>query len=143
MRRLGALVLLGLSSCGTIVGAVPFVGPGQERTVVSLEAGRDVRFWSDFSATYERWGEIDEDDVAYEVELFQDGAIVANLRCAPRDYGLVRLCHERFHGIHSYAGNCRMACVARVPKSGPTEVRVTFSAPPSMHIERAHLIVRQ
>jgi hypothetical protein len=36
-----------------------------------------------------------------------------------------------------------MGCVARLPKSGPTEVRVTFNAPASVHVERANLIVRQ
>jgi hypothetical protein len=137
-RTILALLLVAASSCGTIVGQIPVSTPGSTSAIVSLDAAQDVLFWSDFAAHYDNYDDVDY--AAYQIELVQDGAVVASLRCRPRDY---LYCIHKYHGFHWYDVNCRMACTATVPKSGPTEVRATLSAPPSMQIERANLVVRQ
>lgn len=136
-----ALVLLGASSCGTIVGRIPFQAPGEGRTVVTLDAGRDVRFWSDvdLKRSIPVRAEL-------EIELFQGGARVAATTCNPLVGGWSRFCTTRFVHESEYDANCRMACSARVPKSGPTEVRARLYVGgwnELRKIVRADVVVRQ
>jgi hypothetical protein len=132
-------LLLALAGCGTTVGVIPFSGTGRGETVVNLDAGAKVRFWTDFEAQYA--GPV---LASYDVQLLQGGVPVATATCDPIDFGAGRVCVNSVNvgGRHSY--RCRMSCQARVPRSAPTQVRATFSiAGGPVRLVRADLDIRQ
>jgi hypothetical protein len=136
-----ALALFGSSSCGTTLGTIPLTTPGPASTVVVLDASRDVRFWSDIDATY--GGSL---VARYDVELLQDGAQVARAACDPFFFGPERLCTHTLQFGEIHRVHCRMDCVARVPRSGPTEVRASLAFagwPVGFALNRASLIIKQ
>ena len=143
MRRLLAVVLglCGLASCGTTVGVIPFSAPGRRTISVMLDAGSDVRFWTEFDATYGGAMAIE-----YDVELEQDGSTVAGTVCRARDLGMNKVCTIRIEAGDTHEIHCRMGCLAHVPKTGPTLVQATLylgGRPVALHLERANLIVKQ
>jgi hypothetical protein len=140
-RCLLALAALGLGSCGTTLGAVPLTKPGRASAVVTLDAGRDVRFWSDIDATYDgRLG------ARYDVELAQDGVPVASAVCDAFYLGAKRMCTVNILVGSTRRTSCWMHCWARVPKSGPTEVRAAltfYGSGGGVQLNRASLIIKQ
>jgi hypothetical protein len=142
VRRLLALVLAlsGVASCGTTVGTIPFPATGRASTVVTLDAGRDVRFWTDFAARFS--GSV---HVEYEIELVQDGVPVASTSCTPLEYSS-KVCIIRIETGYRHYARCRMNCVVRVPKSGPTEVRAALyldGQREGVEFDRGDLIIKQ
>jgi hypothetical protein len=125
-----------VASCGTTLGVIPFSAGGRAETSVVLDAGTDVRFWTDLRA--ERPKAL---SVEYDIELVQDGVTVAGARCDPHVLGPSRLCWVRT----DQRINCRMQCSARVSKTGPTLVRATLyvGGRPAGNLGRADLIVKQ
>jgi hypothetical protein len=126
----------------TSVGVVPLRGVGTAETSVLLSADTDVRFWADVDGLYDP-----SSSVLYDVQLLQGGAVVATAVCDPIvEHDSVRVCTLRgwFGGLHE--NHCRMRCRARVPISGPTQVRATLStccAPRNAVISSANLTVQQ
>src|SRR6185295_1615507 len=91
MPRLTMLLLLAAcASCGTVRGVIPLAGAGAGETTVALDAGAEVRFWTDFTAAYEGPA-----TVSYDVRLFQDGRAVASATCEPLVLGPSRVCSTR------------------------------------------------
>lgn len=114
---------------------------GRGAAVVTLEAGRDVRFWSDIDARYD--GRL---EARYDIELAQGGVPVARAVCDPFHLGASRMCGVNILVGSTYRTSCWMHCWARVPKSGPTEVRssLTFhGAGGGVQLNRASLIIKQ
>jgi hypothetical protein len=122
-RALTFVALLGLSSCATTIGRIPFPAPGEGRTFVMLDATKDVKFATDFEVRYR--GDVHAE---YEIELLQGGDVVAKATCNPLTSGRQRnQCMSRRleTGYHHYS-HCPMSCVAELPKSGMTEIRATL-----------------
>jgi hypothetical protein len=125
----------------TTVGVIRLHGPTGE-TTVQLDANTDVRFWADFDGMYD-W----RDTAQYDVQLLQEGKIVATAVCDPIViHDDVRVCTRLgwFGGV--YKSHCRMRCRARVPKSGPTLVRARLSiccAPKFTRVYAADLTIQQ
>ena len=143
MRENGLFVLLAVAvvSCGTTLGAVQLTKPGRAMTVVTLDADRDVRFWSDIDATYAgRLG------ARYDIELAQDGASVARAVCDAFHFGGSKMCTVNILVGSTRRTSCWMHCWARVPKSGPTEVRASltfYGSDGGVQLNHASLIIKQ
>jgi hypothetical protein len=141
--RAPAIALLAAASCSmTTVGVIPMRGPFAGETTVQLDADKDVRFWADFDGLYDT-----RDTARYDVQLIQEGKIVATAVCDPIvAHDNVRVCTTRgwFGGVNE--NHCRMRCRARVPKSGPTLVRASLTtccAPKFTTVFAADLTIQQ
>jgi hypothetical protein len=144
MRRpLALVVLLGLTSCGTTLGTIPFSAPGSGRVVVNLDAGKPVDFWSNFDAQY-----TSTPATRYDIALMQDGVVVSTAVCDPiaSRIGPHRACVTHSEVGTAHYGNCIMHCSAYVPRTGPTEVRASFYLAGDVYglqLDRANLIIKQ
>ena len=126
-------------SCGAVIGQVPFADEGTGEAVINAEAG-EVRFWTDFSARFPGFME-----ARYDVELLQDGTVVAVATCDPFHY-VPKVCYATVKTFERRDLHCRMTCSAVVPRAGPITVRARFSIrgrPRNLQLARAHLVVRQ
>jgi hypothetical protein len=134
-----ALAAAAAVSCGTVIGQVLFMEEGVGETVINAQAGK-IRFWTDFSARYQIGM-----GARYDVELLQDGVVVATAVCDPLRRS-PKVCHGSYNVGAEHHFNCLMNCSAVVPRSGPTTVRARFSIPyrpGDLRLVRADLIIRQ
>ena len=142
MTRGGAVALVlavAAAGCGTVIGQVPFMEEGVGETVINAEAGK-IRFWVNFSARYQIGM-----GASYDVELLQDGGVVASAVCDPLRRS-PKVCHGHVNWGEEHHFNCLMNCSAVLPRGGPTIVRARFSIhyrPGDLRLNRADLIIRQ
>jgi hypothetical protein len=132
-----------LAGCGTEVGRIPFTAEGAGETQVTLKAESEVRFWTDLEIEYQ--GKV---AINYQIELLQDGAVVAAATCNPLGNIDVKLkwVETNLNDSHSRSGSGRMQCSAKVPKTGPTTVKASLSfgsRPPGLILKRADLVLKQ
>jgi hypothetical protein len=140
LRAVAPALIALVSSCGAVVGQIPFSQEGAGEATFQARAG-EVRFWTDFSARYH--GEM----VAYfAVQLVQSDQVVSYAVCDPVHLGPSRVCTTRYWGNEEHEQHCRMACSGNVPRSGPTVVRARLSIPGrpvDLRLTQANLVVRQ
>lgn len=139
---IAAIAALLLAGCGREAGRVPFAAEDTKAVTLPLEAG-DVALWTDIDVKYEGAAAL-----GYRVELVQDGASVATAECDALGPMSLKVgwVETQFGASRSLSGTGKMACGAKLPKSGLTEVRATlgFSArPASVTLTRADLVVKQ
>jgi hypothetical protein len=126
-------------SCGAVIGQVPFDEEGTGETGIDARAGT-LRFWTVFSARFPGFM-----DARYDVDLVQDGVVVAATSCNAL-YNSPKVCYGTMKTSERLDLNCRMSCSAVVPRAGPTTVRARFSIqgrPSNLQLVRAILVVRQ
>jgi hypothetical protein len=138
-----ALAASALFGCAmTTIGVVQFGNGRESSSTMQLQAGADVRFWADFDGMYD-W----RDSAQYDVQLIQDGQVVATTTCDPIViHDSTRVCTRLgwFGGV--YKSHCRMRCRARVPRTGLTVVRARLStccAPKFTRVYAADLTIQQ
>lgn len=136
----GALWLL--CGCGKELGRIPFEDEGSGATTVTLAAG-DVDFWTDLKIEYQGGAAL-----AYDVELFQDGASVATATCNPLGKMTVKTAwvETNLGDAHSRRGNGKMGCSVNLPKAGETKVKATLAfgkKPSGLALAKADLVIKQ
>jgi hypothetical protein len=143
LRSSLVVALFVLVGCGTEVGRVPFTAEGAGEAQATLKAESEVRFWTDLDIEYQG-----DAALSYQIELLQDGAVVAAATCDPlgKIDVKVKWIETSLNDSHSRSGSGRMACSAKVPKTGPTTVkaRLSFGSPPAkLSLRRADLVLKQ
>jgi len=140
MKRLTLLLALAATSCATRLAVIPTHPTGPHEQVVTVRAEDEIGFKTDVDLSYE---DATPPSALYAVELLQDGVVVDRTICDAVHLGAVRACSVRVNVPGRYVARCSMSCTARVPKSGPTLVRATFSADNDVTIAHASLVVTQ
>lgn len=131
-----------LSGCGKELGRVPFSGEGSGAATVALEAG-EVAFWTDIDVKHEG-----DAALTYHIELLQGGSSVATADCEALGPMSMKVGWVESHlgSSHSLNGRGKMACSARLSKSGATAVQATLvfsTRPSSAALRKADLVIKQ
>lgn len=137
---------------GTEVGRVA-VGDAPAELVLSLPASTEVTFWTEIDVTMrlrQRRGQTMSDlphVVDYAIEVEQNGAVVARLRCNPFQSTLTdwsRRGGTRTTTRWRYVGRVD-DCTFRVPTAGPVTVRVqrAWLRPGAAEFATSELIARR
>lgn len=131
-----------LAGCGKEAGRVPFAAEGTQAVTMPLDAG-EVAFWTDIDVKCEGAAAL-----TYRVDLLQGGSAVANAECQALGPMSIKMgwVETQFGASRSRSGSGKMACTAKLAKSGPTVVQATlgFDARPiSFTLSKADLVVKQ
>ena len=114
-----------LVGCGKEVGRIPLRAEGQGEASVQATAGKELALWTALDV------KMKGDIVArYDVELVQDGAVVAKAQCDPFDVNVKTGSKEITMGDdRSVSWSGKMRCGLTPAKTGPAIVRAKLSIP--------------
>jgi hypothetical protein len=131
-----------LPSCFSAIGILRFSSPGSQEALATLDAG-DVKF-----ATQIEVHNAAQAEVRFDLDLIQDGRVVARATCDPLDRPGIRACSYIFRDLdgrwNDFACHYVMKCAAHLDKGGPTLLRARLSAPvepEGFSLEHANLVI--
>ena len=135
-----ALVAIVTLGCGTELGRLNFADVGSAETELTLDAGKEVDFWTDLSLTLVEdislAGSIMADSevsLAYSIFLYQDGELVKRVSCDPFDVSSFDISTKfksmriSIRATRSFRYLGKMRCSATLPNSGPTMVEAVLA----------------
>ena len=121
------------------VGRVPLTAPGTASTTAVVAAG-PVALWTDLDVSWDG-----DAALAYDVQVSQDGAVIAQLRCDPLDVNVtMNSMTSDFGGSHSRRYQGLMHCDVTAPVDGMIEVTASLSVlSGAPTLELADLVLKQ
>lgn len=138
----GLACALLLSACGKEIGRIPLHGEGHGDTAVQVTAGKALALWTVLDVKYK--GAL---VAQYDVELVQDGAVVAKALCNPLDVSTkINSTQTTFGDDHSISWNAKMRCQLMPTRSGPATVRAKLAfaqRPASLTVSDISLVVKE